>query len=165
MKPSAFSASASTFLNSSHKKLSLLSPFATSARPKFNSPASCRGSPHAPTLGSPARPGSPPSIPLPHSRSLLGVTRTRVPYIASTTPVHRNPVMPPLLSTLFSLKTQRSNQPYSVFRSDQNNLSQIRSKPRRSPKMAIIRFGCAAPKRAAPKTLFDDQLPGDYFKT
>jgi hypothetical protein len=61
--------------------------------------------------------------------------------------------MPTLFYPLSSLtKTQRSNQPYSLIRVDQDGLSQIRAQPRHSRqtlyhKIRLLRH----PKKAVPK--------------
>jgi hypothetical protein len=95
----------------------------------------------------------------PHtSKLLLCVTRTRVPYIASTTLVHRNIVnivisnAYSLLSTLFSHKTQRSNQHYSLIRFDQDGLSQIRAKPRHSRQNLCHKIRLRRPQKGRSKT-------------
>jgi hypothetical protein len=91
-------------------------------------------------------------------RTLLCVTRTRVPYIASTTLVHRNIVNIVIsyahfhLSTLFPHKTQRSNQPYSLIRFDQDGLSQIRAKPRHSRQNLCHKIRLRRPQKGRSKT-------------
>jgi hypothetical protein len=89
---------------------------------------------------------------------LLCVTRTRVPYIASTTLVRRNIVniviskVHSLLSTLVSHKMQRSNQPYSLIRFDQDGLSQTRAKPRHSRQNLCHKIRLRRPQKGRFKT-------------
>jgi hypothetical protein len=91
-------------------------------------------------------------------RELLCVTRTRVPHMASTTLVHRNIVIivisnaHSLLSTLFSHKTKRSNQPYSLIRFDQDGLSQITAKPRHSRQNLDHKMRLRRPQKGRSKT-------------
>jgi hypothetical protein len=92
------------------------------------------------------------------SITVLCVTRTRVPHIASTTLAHRNIVnivisnAHSLLSTLFSHKTQRSNQPYSLIWFDQDGVSQIRAKPRHSSQKLYHKIRLRRPQKGRSKT-------------